>query len=1241
MAGKSAASGGLVFHVGLDSSQLQQSMSALKSSIKSATAEWKSQFAEMRAAGDYLGAATAKYDGLTKAMKAQQEMIERQKSELTGLGTRTKENAEQYDKLSATLSNSEKKLTSLSAQQERAKKLMDYEATGIRQNKDELAMLTKEMDSTVKMYQAQGKEQEATAAKTKGLTAQIQQLTEIQGKERSILEKIKTESGESSDAYRNQAIRVNELAAKIAHASSEMDGMSNKATESTSRIDKLNGASHKLSDTFKGSFFGSMAGTAIANVTSRITSGIHDVISAGISENKILEAIRSQWGQLTKSASQGEAMTKVIEEMHERSHYSLQSISALNKAMFGLTKNKQGMEELSTSIQEVGRAKGLDDSKLLLISKRLQQVGSSGRITYADVSKMNKALPGFAAAMAQNMGVSQEQLVQMGKKGKLTAKDFQDTMNSLGKSNSESFSKYNKTWAGGMAIIHDTWDKLSATLMRPVFDGKRSGLTEMAKIMNGKDIQHGATEIGKALSQLASEAVKQLANLAKWVNKNRGQIGDFLNTIKDVVGGIWGAAKPLLTFLVNHPKIFVAAATGVAIITGAIKAFNIVMAITTAIAQANPITWIIDAIVVGAALISVAVYEIIKHWDSIKKFFSGLGKWFVGIWNGIKDGVGNFVSGVKDKWDGMVSGIKDKTGSMANGIKDKFGAAKQWAVDATNKMANQVTDKHSWLNEHTNGAASTMFNGLKKTYKSGHKTLQDATGTFSDLVHGKWSKLGGDIGKTAKSAMSTAKSYFSTGYSTLNKLTGGKLGDLVSSVKKHASSMVSTFKSLPGKMADGIRNGYEKIKDAAIHIGNGLIRGIASGVNGVIGGIDWILGKVHAPKIPKWKPKYYAQGGKAQGLAIVGEAGKHELIKHQDGTIEVSPNKATLYNFKQPVSILGGDKTEALMNLGIIPKFGLGNWIGSAIDFIKGGFSKIANGAESFWDAATHPKQLLNTAIDKFTDLSGLNGAVLDMAKGAVTHIASSAVDWIKSKLTLPGDPGGSGVERWRPYVVRALSMNDLSTSKSMVEKVLRQIATESGGNPKAVQHGYTDINTKTGDLAKGLMQTISATFNANKFSGHGNIFNGFDNLLAALHYAKNRYGSSLSALGKGHGYANGGWSFTDQLAHISEGNKTEVILPLSNRNRAIQLMYQVLDYFSNEDQSNKNQSNATNSGSTDINKLIFLQEQQNQMLSQFMALVAGKNLNIDGKALTNTVNNVNSILYSSNNYQSLGGMQS
>ena len=190
---------------------------------------------------------------------------------------------------------------------------------------------------------------------------------------------------------------------------------------------------------------------------------------------------------------------------------------------------------------------------------------------------------------------------------------------------------------------------------------------------------------------------------------------------------------------------------------------------------------------------------------------------------------------------------------------------------------------------------------------------------------------------------------------------------------------------------------------------------------------------------------------------------------------------------------------------------------------------------------------LISKAVDPLISSLGNFG---QLASGVFDKLMSPLSDWFTKGLKKvqdegQGAPAGAGVQRWADQVKQALSANGLSTSDGMVQKVLRQIQTESGGNEKAVQGGYTDVNTISGDLAKGLMQTISATFNAYAFPGHHNIFNGYDNLLAALAYAKNRYGSNLSYLGQGHGYANGGLITQHQIAEIGEGNKPEMIIPL------------------------------------------------------------------------------------------------
>lgn len=168
---------------------------------------------------------------------------------------------------------------------------------------------------------------------------------------------------------------------------------------------------------------------------------------------------------------------------------------------------------------------------------------------------------------------------------------------------------------------------------------------------------------------------------------------------------------------------------------------------------------------------------------------------------------------------------------------------------------------------------------------------------------------------------------------------------------------------------------------------------------------------------------------------------------------------------------------------------------------------------------------------------------------------------WIK-KFISPLNDSSSGkdgdVHSWADDVKKALRKLGLSTSGSMVQRVLRQISSESGGNPKAVQ-GYIpgDPNNAPQNRARGLMQVVPSTFNANALPGHHNIFNGYDNILAGLNYARKKYGDNLSYLGNGHGYENGGFISSHGFYEIAERNMPEVVIPLdpAKKPRASELL--------------------------------------------------------------------------------------
>ncbi|MCM6837732.1 transglycosylase SLT domain-containing protein, partial [Leuconostoc mesenteroides] len=342
---------------------------------------------------------------------------------------------------------------------------------------------------------------------------------------------------------------------------------------------------------------------------------------------------------------------------------------------------------------------------------------------------------------------------------------------------------------------------------------------------------------------------------------------------------------------------------------------------------------------------------------------------------------------------------------------------------------------------------------------------------------------------------------------------------------------------------------------------NGLVKGFG------VKGVD--VTKGNYSYTPMGMPAY-ATGtdGASGGQTLVGEAGIEARYSPYSGKIDLlGHNGAQVVNLNPGDKILNARDTAKLFQGGLgktLPGYAKGT--SSLESFI----SSVTKGASNIWDdvsdAASDALSKITDPIKSLTDIATKAFDVNSIPEvGDVGHASSKGMvdesikgigsflkKLISSNNSNTGDggggkgaPSGAGVSRWRSQVVDALKANGLSTSSGMVNKVLRQIQTESGGNEKAVQGNIGDINNKTGDLAKGLMQVITSTFNANKFPGHNNPFNGYDSLLAGLNYAKKTYGSDLSFLGQGHGYANGGLITKHQIAEIGEGNQPEMIIPL------------------------------------------------------------------------------------------------
>ena len=580
-----------------------------------------------------------------------------------------------------------------------------------------------------------------------------------------------------------------------------------------------------------------------------------------------------------------------------------------------------------------------------------------------------------------------------------------------------------------------------------------------------------------------------------------------------------------------------------------------------------------------------------------------IGDKFKETWNGIKDGF-------RDMWDGLknlardginaVIGIPNKGIDGINGLIHDFGGPKNaiGKIPEVPKFANGTGFFNGYRNPITKTTLALLNDGNDSPETGNQEAVVMPNGDLYPVPgRNTYAVLpaGAEVLNASEWAMLSGAKPFAKGTGFWSKVW-------------------NTATDVAGSVWDGLKDGVDKftkmlsfITDAVAHPIDTLAKKFNPKSDNLDGMFKHLGNALYKKPIENakdwWKELWSMANEKASPEVQAGAIGDDYQFKDRAADSGTDPWG---YFFKECVSFVAS----RLSNQGVNPSLfsGLGNgnmWLNARVPrsstprpgmvavYAKNGQNHVSTvsgvsgdtfSGEEYNYAGSHAYHAFSgrpiSMVDTFLDF-GVH--VADKAKEEnsplrklIKNQVGGMFDWITKMLApLNGDgggpqdnPAGGEVSRWASLVKKALRANGLPDNEAYTNAWLRQIQSESGGNPKAVQGGYTDINTLTGDLAKGLVQTTSRTFNAFKFPGHGDIFNGYDNLLAGIAYAKSRYGSNmLSVIGHGHGYRNGGLVANHGIYELAEENKPEYVIPtdIAKRGRAWQLLSEAVARFAGE----------------------------------------------------------------------------
>ncbi|MFR0534389.1 tape measure protein [Limosilactobacillus reuteri] len=1166
----------------VDQQEAANQVENLTNKFKDLTAQWKAEQATAKASGDSVGAAKARYEGLSKALEVQRQKVEQlnrqredQRRLIQSSATVTKDQTDELSRLDRALTSATNKMTSLTNQQTRAKRSFEYASSGLKELRNEYYTNNRALDSHIEKLKAEGNTAEAQKVKLAGLKQSLANLAKQQSATKKLADEAAKSEGKNSNLYRRRITDYNKVSAAMMRTKKQASELSHSLNPPRTsgwdlfkrKILDVDGAEKQAAQhaqRIKGIFSGAFLGNLTASVLPSLQNELQQITTTGMKAAQAGMAMQARWKNIGVSATGIKQLSNQVAQLKANTNLTAQSINALQSRFYGMTHSVKQTQILTKGVASLSDQLKLSDKQANAFAGGLSRIESSGKVTSSSLGRLEKQAPGLTAAMAKASGLSQQKFKELVASGKMTTDQFNGYLKTAAKNYNKNSAAFSKSAAGAQHKLRAEWTTTQAALAKPLVKVEATGLSQLSKALENKDTQRGLVILASGFAKLAVNAAKALAILARHQKVVVGVGAAFLGLV-----GTLKVLRSVATVITTFKTLSGAIKT----VTNSQKALNLVM-------KANVFILVVSAI---AALV-VALVQLYKHNKKFRAFVNGIGrdlkkfgKFFVNVGKGILKSVGNLHKKLSRGWNnywkeqGRKQRAQQKREARYQAQRRKqdqqaWNAMKRNAARGWKSMersaSNGVKRVGKWysnMSRTTGRAVQNMARNHPRTFGDMYKVIQDRTRTWHDLVTGHWSRLKGDTGRLAKDQSRANKDIFEDMYSAINKKTGGWLGKVVDSWKDHMS-----------KIGDAISAGKQKAGRAMADLANGVLKPFKTLIDDIQGGINWVLDKIGASKLGgSWSAAIptFATGtaGNRDGLkkATIGMvndgAGPHwrELYSYK-GQVGAFPNKRNFITFlPKGMSILNGEDSHKLMSAIGLPRFA--NGVGSFFDSLEKG---AADAGDFIDKVIEHPVQALEDIFKKFIKVSTPIKFATNLITSVPAYVAKQAGNWIKKQFEELADPGGSGVERWRPYVVKALAM--LHLSSSLVGKVLRQIQTESGGNPKAM--GGTD--GLADGHAMGLMQVKPGTFAANKLPGHGNIWNGFDNLLAGLNYARKRYGDSLSFLGQGHGYANGGLVNVESLAHVAEGNRPEMIIPLtaSKRGRAYQLLSEVMAQFKHED---------------------------------------------------------------------------
>ena len=746
--------------IALDTLQAANSIKRLTQLVNSSTNAWKAQESQMRSAGDYLGAAQAKYDGLGNAIQNQQHKIEKLKQEQSQLKGSTAETAEQYLKYQQQIDQATTRLASLENQQRQAKNSLDYHRSGLAELQKEYKLQNESSEAYVKRLKAEGKEDEARQEQLKQYKGSITNLNKQYETQKEMLERVAKQSGRTSDEYRKQKQRLDETATSLAHTRNAADKLNDEIEQSQrsssligrlkdsfkrlgSEVSETETKTSRLKGIFGATFAANLISNGFQNALGAIKGKFDEIAHSSAEYVKYQQTMNATWLTLTGNAEEGKKMVDMTNQMAQAAANSTEMVDGMNQKFYAVTHNTELTKQQTQAILTLQDAFGQTDAAVENFATQWAQMIANGKVQGQDMMSIINVFPEMKNQLkevaAQELGITDmtaDKYAELQKDGKITAEMAQKALFELQDKYKDATANFSTTIGGlertiqsrmpaVVAAFRDPIDKMKNPFLQQIGDWVADPNTETKFKDLGEHVSKGLGTIMDAFSKVFNLGSgtdklngfmdglnKFVDNLSKSIANNAPKIVAFFKETKDSLGAVFSIGKDFAGGVWE---------VAVDMIKGVAGAFNLMTG--NGKKAKGPVT-----------SLSKALGGIAKHKTAIKTVGSLFAAYFVG--SKIALGITAVVKGIQ-AWRtatvGMTAAQKAMNLAMASNPIGLIVVAVTTAITAL-----VLLYKH---NKKFKAFVDGMFSAAKKAFDNIFKVTKEIFGKIIDFFKKDWKQV--------------------------------------------------------------------------------------------------------------------------------------------------------------------------------------------------------------------------------------------------------------------------------------------------------------------------------------------------------------------------------------------------------------------------------------------------------------------------------------------------------------------